>query len=256
MSIQWWEKTIHDLPWPSLTFLDLPWPSMTFHDLLWPSMTFYHFLRPLLPSMIKCLLSRPGLIAGPLHSTPLPNNSQSFPRLDPINSQSSSLSKITSSTNPYVLHIVLIKSFYVIYESSTLSLPTLEVNQCFIPRSDSEFEMSPKSISRHSSVASNISGWVETYFLLNIGETFTYLHLYLHNLKTIWRQSFSFCTEEKALRCHLASLSHNWLSFLPCDTWIYFFKKQQRQIFTSISNWNHQWINILMRQWSRVLLPI
>ena len=39
--------------------------------------------------MIKCLLSRPGLIAGPLHSTPLPNNSQLIPRLDPIDSKSS-----------------------------------------------------------------------------------------------------------------------------------------------------------------------
>ena len=74
MSILWWEKTIHDLPWPS----------MTFHDLPWPSMTFYHLLRPLKPSMIKCLLSRPGLIKGPLHSTPLQINSKSIPRLDPI----------------------------------------------------------------------------------------------------------------------------------------------------------------------------
>ena len=40
--------------------------------------------------MIKCLLSRPGLIAGPLHSTPLQINSQSIPRLDPIDSKSSS----------------------------------------------------------------------------------------------------------------------------------------------------------------------
>ena len=40
--------------------------------------------------MIKCLLSRPGLIAGPLHSTPLQIISQSIPRLDPINSKSSS----------------------------------------------------------------------------------------------------------------------------------------------------------------------
>ena len=39
--------------------------------------------------MIKCLLSRPGLIAGPLHSTPLQNNSKSIPRLDPIDSKSS-----------------------------------------------------------------------------------------------------------------------------------------------------------------------
>ena len=39
--------------------------------------------------MIKCLLSRPGLIAGPLHSKPLQNNSQSIPRLDPIDSKSS-----------------------------------------------------------------------------------------------------------------------------------------------------------------------
>ena len=39
--------------------------------------------------MIKCLLSRPGLIAGPLHSIPLQINSQSIPRLDPIDSKSS-----------------------------------------------------------------------------------------------------------------------------------------------------------------------
>ena len=64
-------------------------PPMTFHDLLWPSMTFYHLLRPLLPSMIKCLLSRPSLIAGLLHSTPLQINSQSIPRLDLIDSKSS-----------------------------------------------------------------------------------------------------------------------------------------------------------------------
>ena len=38
--------------------------------------------------MIKCLLSSPGLIAGPLHSTPLQNISQSIPRLDPIDSKS------------------------------------------------------------------------------------------------------------------------------------------------------------------------
>ena len=36
-----------------------------------------------------------------------------------------------------------------------------DITQVF-GRSDSEFEMSPKSISRHSSVASNISGWVLT----------------------------------------------------------------------------------------------
>ena len=39
--------------------------------------------------MIKCLLSRPGLIAGPLHSTPLQIISQSIPRLDPIDFKSS-----------------------------------------------------------------------------------------------------------------------------------------------------------------------
>ena len=43
---------------------------MTFHDLLWPSMTFYHLLKPLWPSMIKCLLSSPGLISGPLKPKP------------------------------------------------------------------------------------------------------------------------------------------------------------------------------------------
>ena len=39
--------------------------------------------------MIKSLLLRPGLIAGPLHSTPLQIISQSIPRLDPIDSKSS-----------------------------------------------------------------------------------------------------------------------------------------------------------------------
>ena len=39
--------------------------------------------------MIKCLLSRPGLIAGPLHSTPLQIKTQSIPRLDPSDSKSS-----------------------------------------------------------------------------------------------------------------------------------------------------------------------
>ena len=39
--------------------------------------------------MMKCLLLRPGLIAGPLHSTPLQIISQSIPRLDPIDSKSS-----------------------------------------------------------------------------------------------------------------------------------------------------------------------
>ena len=33
-------------------------------------------------------VSRPGIIAGPLHSTPLQINSQSIPRLDPIDSKS------------------------------------------------------------------------------------------------------------------------------------------------------------------------
>ena len=79
MSIQWWEKTIHDFLWPSLTF----------HDLLWPSMTFYHLPRPLWLSMNKCLLYRPALLAGPLHSTTLQFNSQSITRLDPIDSKSS-----------------------------------------------------------------------------------------------------------------------------------------------------------------------
>ena len=45
--------------------------------------------------MIKCLLSRPGLIAGPLHSTPLQINSQSILRLDPIDSKSSYMTKIS-----------------------------------------------------------------------------------------------------------------------------------------------------------------
>ena len=50
--------------------------------------------------MIKCLLSRPGLIAGPLHSTPLQNNSQSIPRIDHIDSKSSFYSKHQPSIFP------------------------------------------------------------------------------------------------------------------------------------------------------------
>ena len=49
--------------------------------------------------MNKCLLSRPGLIAGPLHSTPLQIISQSIPRLDPIDSKSSLSSKLTQCQN-------------------------------------------------------------------------------------------------------------------------------------------------------------
>ena len=79
MSIYWWEKTIHDLPLPSLTFHDLPWPSMTFYDLLSPSKT---------SMIIKCLLSRPGLISGPLQSSPVQINSHLNPRLDPFDSKS------------------------------------------------------------------------------------------------------------------------------------------------------------------------
>ena len=48
MSIQWWEKNIHDLPWLSMTFHDLLWPSMTFYGLLSPSntsMTINHYAR-------------------------------------------------------------------------------------------------------------------------------------------------------------------------------------------------------------------
>ena len=41
--------------------------------------------------MNKCLLSSPGLIAGPLHSTPLQIISQSIPSLDPMDSKSSLL---------------------------------------------------------------------------------------------------------------------------------------------------------------------
>ena len=62
--------------WPSLTFLDLPWHSMTFHDHQWPSLIFYHLQRPLWHSMIKCLVSRPGLISGPLKPKPKLNLTQ------------------------------------------------------------------------------------------------------------------------------------------------------------------------------------
>ena len=47
--------------------------------------------------MIKCLLSRPGLIAGPLHSIPLQIISQSIPRLVPIDSKSSLLNQLQKS---------------------------------------------------------------------------------------------------------------------------------------------------------------
>ena len=43
--------------------------------------------------MIKCLLSRPGLISGPLQSSPAQINSQSILRLDPIDSKSSLISE-------------------------------------------------------------------------------------------------------------------------------------------------------------------
>ena len=52
--------------------------------------------------MIKCLLSRPGLIAGPLHSTTLQINSQSIPRLDPIDSKSS-----------FFITFMIVKSIFV-----------------------------------------------------------------------------------------------------------------------------------------------
>ena len=61
----------HDIQWPSMsymTFYDLLLPSMTFYDLLWPFITFYHLLRPLWPSMIKCLLPRPGPVEYQDHS--------------------------------------------------------------------------------------------------------------------------------------------------------------------------------------------
>ena len=64
-----------DLPWPSLDFHDIQWPSMTFYDLQGPYMTFYYLLKPLWPSMIKCLLSRPGLTSGPIQSSPAQINS-------------------------------------------------------------------------------------------------------------------------------------------------------------------------------------
>ena len=51
-------------------------------------------------TMNKCLLSRPGLIAGPLRSTPLQIISQSIPRLDPIDSKSSLFIKmVITDTN-------------------------------------------------------------------------------------------------------------------------------------------------------------
>ena len=65
---------------PPLTFLtwnvnlvmgkDHPWPSLTFFDLTWPSKFFYDLLRSPWPSMIKCQLSKPGLISGPLKPKP------------------------------------------------------------------------------------------------------------------------------------------------------------------------------------------
>ena len=103
-------------PQPPITFLtwnvnlvmgkDHSWPSLTFHDLLWPSMTFYRLLRPLWPSIIKCLLSRPSLISETLKPKPKLNlylsspglmqakiNSHTNPRLDPNDSRTSLTSK-------------------------------------------------------------------------------------------------------------------------------------------------------------------
>ena len=91
---------------------DHPWPSLTFFDLTWPSKFFYDLLRPPWPSMIKCQLSKPGLISGPLkpkpklikclltspdlmlrhlHSSPAQIISPLNPRLDTIDSKSSHL---------------------------------------------------------------------------------------------------------------------------------------------------------------------
>ena len=76
--------------------------------------------------MIKCLLSRPGLIAGPLHSTPLPNNSQLILRLDPIDSKSSGKVIIFSSISH--LRMVYYPCFIV-----TLSLCIIQSEACFTP---------------------------------------------------------------------------------------------------------------------------
>ena len=69
--------TTHNFSHLKCQYSDGKKPSMTFLDLLSPSIR---------PSLIKYLLSRPGLIAGPLHSTPLQINFQSIPRFDPIDS--------------------------------------------------------------------------------------------------------------------------------------------------------------------------
>ena len=60
-----------------MTFHDIPWPSMTFHDLPWHSISYYD------------MLSRPGLMSGPLQSSPAQINSHLTPRLVPIDSKSS-----------------------------------------------------------------------------------------------------------------------------------------------------------------------
>ena len=64
--------------------------------------------------MIKCLLSGPGLIAGPLHSTPLQIISQSIPRLDPIDSKSSLTFKEAFKENATVkMHVQAWKNVIV-----------------------------------------------------------------------------------------------------------------------------------------------
>ena len=55
--------------------------------------------------MIKYLLSRPGLIAGPLHSTPLQIISQLIPRLDPIDSKFSFLINIKRKEDLYLFKV-------------------------------------------------------------------------------------------------------------------------------------------------------
>ena len=58
-------------------------------------------------------------------------------------------------------------------------------------RSDSEFEMSPKSMSRHSSVASEVGGWVPTHLITQIVAKKSYVWIsyaywwYTRVLKTV-----------------------------------------------------------------------
>ena len=87
--------------------------------------------------MNKCLLSRPGLIAGPLHSTPLQIISQSLPRLDPIDSKSSLkyfLSIINHTFTNFLIQVLLVTGGYGSrYLDFDINTPLLDSTEVYYP---------------------------------------------------------------------------------------------------------------------------